>query len=108
VLASLAARQTALGASGIRKVDHIVDPRTGEPMRGRRAAWTAVRRPPRESEASDAATPRAAAVADALTTAFMLMPDADIDALCAHAPGLEAWILDDGPDPSAQLRHVHV
>ena len=63
-----------------------------------------MRRPARE--AADADPPRAAAVADALTTAFMLLWDADIDALCAHAPGLEAWILDDGPDPAAQLRHV--
>jgi thiamine biosynthesis lipoprotein len=31
VLARLSVRQTALGASGVRKGDHIVDPRTGEP-----------------------------------------------------------------------------
>ena len=45
VLARLSVRQTALGASGLRKGDHIVEPRTGEPVRGRRAAWVAVPRP---------------------------------------------------------------
>ena len=45
VLARLSVRQTALGASGLRKGDHIVDPRTGEPVRGRVAAWAAVPRP---------------------------------------------------------------
>ena len=42
VLARLSVRQTALGASGVRKGDHIVDPRTGQPARGRLAAWVAV------------------------------------------------------------------
>ena len=45
VLGRLSVRQTALGASGLRKGDHIVDPRTGKPVRGRRAAWVAVPRP---------------------------------------------------------------
>jgi thiamine biosynthesis lipoprotein len=108
VLASLAVRQTALGASGVRKAGHIVDPRSGEPVRGRRAAWTAVRRPPRGGETSDADAPRAApaAVADALTTAFMLLPVADIDALCRHTPGLDAWTLEDGPDGGGPLRQA--
>ena len=45
VLVTLSARQTALSASGVRKVDHIVDPRTGEPVRGRLGAWAAIERP---------------------------------------------------------------
>ena len=96
VLAGIPARQTALGASGVRKTDHIVDPRTGEPVRGRRAAWVTVARP-REAAATGGASllPRAAAVADALTTACMLLDAADIAALCARSPGLQAWILDD-------------
>ena len=106
VLASLAVRQTALAASGVRKDGHIVDPRTGEPVRGRRAAWTTVRRPAPETSDADAARPAAAAIADALTTAFMLLPAADIDALCRGTVGLEAWILEDGPDPRGALRHM--
>jgi FAD:protein FMN transferase len=100
VLWRLAVRQTALGASGLRKGDHIRDPRSGEPVRGRIAAWAAVQRPPRADTADARDTPRlaAAAVADALTTAFMLMGHDEIQALCERNPGLEAWVLpgDDG------------
>jgi len=91
VLERLTVRQTALGASGVRKRDHIVDPRTGDPVRGRRAAWVTLDRPPGIA---------AAAVADALTTACMLLGHDEIDALCRHSPGAEAWILDD-----AELLH---
>jgi thiamine biosynthesis lipoprotein len=86
ILERLSVRQTALGASGVRKRDHIVDPRTGEPVRGRRAAWVALHRPPGIA---------AAAVADALTTACMLLDRDQLDSLCRNNPGVEAWILDD-------------
>ena len=75
-LARLSIRQTALGASGVRKGDHILDPRTGTPVRTRLGAWASVPRP-RESvpETVAAPQPRAAAgaVTDALATAFMLL-----------------------------------
>ena len=86
VLERLTARQTAFAASGVRKGDHIVDPRSGEPVRGRRAAWVTLRRPHGTA---------AAAVADALTTACMLLDRDQVDALCRNSPGIEAWILDD-------------
>jgi len=96
VLAQLESRQTALAASGMRKTDHIVDPRTGQPVRGRSATWVAIPRPsPAESATSGEPAPRAAAVADALTTAFMLMGQEEIEALCDRSPGVEAWTLDD-------------
>ena len=103
VLARLTVRQTALGASGVRKRDHIVDPRTGDPVRGRRAAWVTVPRPRQSAPDTDRNQqhrPAAAAVTDALTTACMLLPRNDIEALCRNSPGIEAWILDD-----AQLLH---
>ena len=37
-----------------------------------------------------------AAVADALTTAFMLLPEDAVAGLCDRSPGLEAWLLPDG------------
>jgi thiamine biosynthesis lipoprotein ApbE len=40
-----------------------------------------------------------AAVADALSTAFMISPVEDIDRYCWGHPGLEAWILE------GELRH---
>jgi FAD:protein FMN transferase len=100
VLAHLSVRQTALGASGRRKGDHIVEPRTGEPARGRRAAWVAVPRPDAaESEARHDSWPRIApaAVADALTTALLLLSPGEIEMLCASSPGVEAWVL---PEPA--------
>jgi thiamine biosynthesis lipoprotein len=96
VLARLSVRQTALGASGRRKGDHIVDPRTGTPVRGRLAAWVALPRPPRSGAGADDGPRLAAgAVTDALTTAFMLLSPEEITALCETSPGLEAWILPD-------------
>ena len=98
VLARLSVRQTALGASGLRKGDHIVDPRTGQPPRGRLAAWVAVPRP-RESAPDPGSEPQhraaAAAVTDALTTACMLLRRDQVEALCQSSPGVEAWILED-------------
>lgn len=110
VLVRLNGAQSALGASGMRKSGHIVEPRTGQPASGRRAAWVVVPRPRASNSATgDAAIPRATAVADALTTAFMLMPVDEIADLCDRSPGVHAWILDepDG-DPAgiAPLRHI--
>jgi thiamine biosynthesis lipoprotein len=93
VLARLSVRQTALAASGIRKRDHIVDPLTGEPVRGRLGAWVTVPRPDPRA-AGDGPRLAAAAVADALTTAFMLLDDEGIRTICAASPGVRAWILD--------------
>jgi thiamine biosynthesis lipoprotein len=110
VLERLIVRQSALGASGLRKGDHILDPRTGEPVSGRIAAWVVVPRP-RAGAAGGAADapPRmaAAAVTDALTTACMLLDIGDIQQLCTRAVGLEAWVLTSGhPSSEGQLRHL--
>jgi thiamine biosynthesis lipoprotein len=104
VFSRLTIRQAALGASGVRKGDHILDPRTGVPVGGRLAAWVALPRPagPGVDGAADT-RPRLApaAVADALTTAFMLLDVDQIAALCERSPGLEAWILPDGGSAGA-------
>ena len=110
VLSRLTVRQAAYGASGVRKGDHIVDPRTGAPARRRRGAWVAVPRPPAARAGDgDGARLAPAAVADALTTAFMLMVTGDIEALCAANPGVEAWLLEEpGADGhgEAVLQHL--
>lgn len=111
VLSRVSMRQTALSASGVRKGDHIVDPRTGEPVRGRLAAWVALRRPEvAGDQAAAEEAPRVApgAVADALTTAFMLLSADEIATLCESSPGLEAWVLPesaDGQPGEAELLH---
>jgi len=107
VLARLSMRQTALSASGVRKGDHILDPRTGAPVRGRLAAWVALPRPGAAAPAGPWGLRLApAAVADALTTAFMVLRVDQSAALCARSPGLEAWLLPDGASPgTAELLH---
>jgi thiamine biosynthesis lipoprotein len=108
VFRRLSMRQAALSASGVRKGDHILDPRTGSPVRGRLAAWVALPRPAKPATAADNPGPRLApgAVADALTTAFMLLPADQIEALCERSPGLDAWVLTDGGAGAADLIHV--
>lgn len=103
VLSRLMLRQTAVGASGLQKGAHIVDPRSGAPAAGRVGAWAAVPRPrPADSRGESGPRLAASAVVDALTTAFMLLSPGEIEALCARSPGLEAWIL---PEGEAELRH---
>jgi len=91
VLARVDARQQAFGASGLRKGEHIHDPRTGLPVRERRAAWVAVdaRGAVREGHSP-------AAVADALSTAFMILPREAVAELEARHPELRAWLV---PEP---------
>jgi len=84
VMARISARQKALSASGTRKGDHIRDPRTGEAVHDR-AAWVALSCP--DSGGSPAA------VAEALSTAFMILPVEEIEQLCRQCPGLEAWLV---------------
>lgn len=68
----------ALGASGIQKGQHIIDPRTGRPVQGKLAAWV---------YADDAAT------ADALSTAFMVMSPAEIEQYCKKHPEVQALVI---------------
>lgn len=89
VLARLSARHKAVSASGTQKRDHIRDPRTGQAVPDR-AAWVAL---PRAGEGQE----DAAAVAEALSTAFMVLPEKEVTDLCRRWPGLEAWLL---PEPA--------
>jgi FAD:protein FMN transferase len=87
ILARVSARQRAFSASGVRKGDHILDPRSRRAVRGRTAAWVAIR-------GGDGGSP--AALADGLSTAFMIQPAEAIAELCRQFPGLEAWLV---PEP---------
>jgi FAD:protein FMN transferase len=110
ILTQLSMRQSALSASGVRKGDHILDPRTRAPVCGRLAAWVALTRPTSSVAApADGGTRLApAAVADALTTAFMILSVDEIAALCEQSPGLEAWVLpDDASSRAGGLLHFN-
>ncbi len=100
VLVTMRARQRALGASGIQKKDHIWNAREQAPVRARRAAWVSAPRGVLADISRQAdVEPAAAAVADALSTAFMISAPEDIEAFCRKHRGLEAWILE------AELAH---
>jgi len=92
------ARRRAFSASGIRKGDHILDPRTGRPVRRRLAAWASAETDGGALGAS--ASP--SAVAEAFSTAFMILPAGEVADLCERFPGLEAWLL----DPASQPIHI--
>ena len=91
----ISARQMALSASGTQKGAHIQDPRTGQPVRDR-AAWAILpcrRGPDRQTrEEWGDAVRSPAAVAEALSTAFMILSLEEIGELCRRCPGLEAWV----------------
>ena len=119
VLERIVLRRQAWSASGIRKRDHIVDPQSGLPVRNRIAAWasgtleslgascrqgqTAV--PAGIFETSDSPS----AVAEALSTAFMIMPLEEIADYCLRHAGVEARILISDPsNASAPPVKVHI
>jgi thiamine biosynthesis lipoprotein len=122
VLARFASRRQAWSASGIRKKDHIVNPKTGAPVRTRPAVWVSG-----SLEALAAAYPRGksnekstgpaddlqagdspAAVAEALSTAGMVMTLEEIADYCLKHPGVEVRVLTAVPsDPSASPVLVH-
>ncbi len=119
VLARIVARRQAWSASGIRRGDHIVDPSTGVPVRNRPAAWasgslealSATYRgknstiPAELFETGDSAS----AVAEALSTAFMIMPLEEIANSCLRHPGVEARLLMSDPSGlSASPVMIHI
>ena len=104
VLVRLSARRQALSASGTRKGHHIVDPRTGRAVRDRRAAWVALPAAPGSPEGGGSP----AAVAEGLSTAFMILPETEIVDLCREGPGLEAWLLREPAEERAGPALVHL
>ena len=78
MLARLNLQNRALGASGIQKGGHIIDPRTARPVQGKLAAWVCV---------DDAVT------ADALSTAFMVMSPDEIEKYCEQHPEVQALVI---------------
>ena len=91
VLARLSLHDRALSGSGLRKGQHIIDPRTASPVAGRVAAWAC------------AAT---AATADALSTAFMVMDPEAVKQYCLDHPEVLAVILLEGRGGEAQEDNV--
>ena len=85
ILARPFLQKAALSGSGVQKGGHIIDPRTVQPVGGRRAAWSSV---------PDAAT------ADALSTAFMIMGLDEIKQYCSLHPNTLAMVVLDKREES--------
>jgi FAD:protein FMN transferase len=100
---TFSACRQAFSGSGIQKTNHIIDPRTREPVRSRSAAWVGgslevfsefccaagIRNP------EDTGWSRSpAAVAEGLSTAMMILSHEEIEDYCRKHPGLEVWLLD--------------
>jgi thiamine biosynthesis lipoprotein len=81
VLAKVHLVGRALSASGIHKRSHIINPRSGKPATGKLAAW---------------ATAKTAAVADALSTTFMVMAVDEVRAFCEADANTSAIIIPKG------------
>jgi thiamine biosynthesis lipoprotein len=81
ILACPCLQGRALSGSGLQKGQHIIDPRTAQPVKGKLAAW---------ASASNAAT------ADALSTAFMVMSPDEIRQYCSRHPDVSAMIMPEG------------
>jgi thiamine biosynthesis lipoprotein len=77
-LTELCLKNQALGGSGVKKGDHIIDPRSGQPVQDKLGAWC---RAP------------TAAIADALSTAFMVMTPQEIAQYCSRHPNVAAMIV---------------
>ena len=106
------ARQRALSASGTRKGEHIIDPRTGQPVRSRPAAWASADVTALTEFCGKAGglggaavNESPAAVAEVFSTAFLVLEPEEIAACCGKYPGLEAWIQEDGPGGKPSIRH---
>jgi thiamine biosynthesis lipoprotein len=82
-------RDQALGGSGVKKGRHIIDPRRGQPVGQRRAAWVC----------SDSA-----AGSDAISTAFMVMGQEEIDAFVKAHHGM--WAVTIEEDPATGVERV--
>jgi FAD:protein FMN transferase len=79
-IGTIAIRNEALSGSGREiKGDHVLDPRTGEAIRHSTAAW---------------AIAPSAALADALSTAFMVMSRAEVSACCQALPGVSGMVVE--------------
>jgi thiamine biosynthesis lipoprotein len=109
VLDRFAARQVAFSASGTQRGAHIVDPLTGRPVSGR-AAWASLARAVGAEPA--AGSPEiarcAAAVAEGLSTAFMILPVEDVAAVCERCPGLQAWLLREPEEDGGAAPLIHL
>jgi thiamine biosynthesis lipoprotein len=91
IIARLCLEGRAISGSGLQKGQHIIDPRTLQPVKGRLSTW---------ASAPDAAT------ADALSTAFMIMGPDEIRQYCLTHPKVLALVMLAGQDEKQQKEKI--
>jgi thiamine biosynthesis lipoprotein len=77
-LARIELKDQAVSGSALEYGQHIIDPRTAEPILARTAAWSCAEK---------------AATADALSTAFMVMSPGEIKQFCLNHPAIWSLIV---------------
>ncbi len=111
ILTRLSVRRQALSGSGIQKGEHIHDSRADSPLCGRLAAWVSVSARNRASSgptvSGNEPNELPATIADALSTAFMILSDEQIGARCRRQPGVEVWLIPE-PDGAALPELLHI
>jgi thiamine biosynthesis lipoprotein len=78
ILTNLYLKDRAVSGSGLLKGPHTINPITGQPVKGKTNAW---------------ACAPTAATADALSTAFMVMPADQIEQYCSSHPDIMAMVV---------------
>ncbi len=78
----------AISSSGIKKGQHIINPETGSPVKGRLATWVI--------------SPQAS-TSDALSTTFMIMSYQEIEKYCETHPQTSALILENSTENRIRL-----
>jgi len=95
------ASQCVLSASGLRKGNHVIDPRSPKPARLRPAAWViastsalqpAFRRMECVGASGEPISESPAALAEVFSTAFLMLSRQEVNACRARWPGLQAWL----------------
>lgn len=88
VIERLSLQRLSISGSGLQKGGHIINPRTGSPVEGRRAAWVVT---------EDAAT------GDGLSTALMVMSENEIQDYHRENESLRAIVLTEEPDGESEV-----
>lgn len=88
ILASFVLPGGAVSTSATDNTQHLIDPRTGQPVDHRSGAW---------------ATSPSAALADALSTAFFVMTQEEVEAYCDRRPDIRGILIGHGTDESPPL-----
>ena len=113
--ALMRARRRVFSASGLRRREHIFDARSKQPRRLRAAAWASAevdalagfcRKAPKFGGIDGPVSESPAAVTEAFSTAFMMLSPSEIENCCLGYPGLEAWLIDTGPNDTGETPYV--